>query len=223
MHKGLLISFEGLDGAGKSTQVSMLCEWLQEQKLDFVSTREPGGTELGREIRDLLFGCPLGCDKHEHDLDALTETFLFMADRSRHFAKVVIPALKDGKIVITDRCYDSNIVYQGMVKGVGADFVENMSLAATRLCAPDLTILLDIPSEEVHKRRTSTGDISRFDAESIAFHRRVRSGFLKQAKKYPRRIIVFDGTRSVEEVHEGIVRVVLERFPQLRDPSHPQC
>src|SRR5256885_10943626 len=139
MQKGYFITFEGLDGAGKTTQVMMLEKWLIDQHIDYIRTREPGGTLLGQEIRTLLFERP------NIEMDALTEAFLFAADRSTHFAKVVIPALKSGKVVISDRCFDSNIAYQGFLRGVGSGFVEHINRAAMRLREPHLTILLDLP------------------------------------------------------------------------------
>jgi dTMP kinase len=206
MHKGLLISFEGLDGSGKTTQVEMLSTWLSEHKIDFIRTREPGGTELGLAIRKLILEPP-------EQLNPLAEAFLFQVDRAQHFANVIIPSLKAGNVVITDRCFDSSMVYQGIVKGLGASFVEDLSMMATRLHAPNLTILLDMPSEEVHKRRENTEEVTRFDKESVAFHERVRKAFLLQAKNYPIRIYRLDATQSVEGVHKEVISLLLKRFP----------
>lgn len=206
MSKGLLISFEGLDGSGKTTQIEALGSWLFDKGVSYLATREPGGTQVGKAIRHLIM-------HPGEELDPLAEAFLFQADRAQHFARVILPALKEDKIVITDRCFDSSMVYQGIVKGLGASFVEDLSMAATRLRAPDLTILLDMPSEEVHKRRAGTGDISRFDAESIAFHERVRKAFLLQAKNYPIRIKTIDATQSAKDVNEQVVSLLLKQFP----------
>lgn len=200
-NKGLLISFEGLDGSGKTSQIDALGSWLFHKGISYLATCEPGGTTIGKSIRHLIM-------HPQEELDPMTEAFLFMADRSQHFKTKVLPALKEGKIVITDRCYDSNIVYQGIVKRVGSEFVENMSLSATRLHAPHLTILLDLPSEEMHKRRAGTGDISRFDAESIEFHERIRQAFLLQARNNPKRIKVVDACKSAKDVHMEVVKLV---------------
>ena len=201
MQKGYFITFEGLDGAGKTTQVMMLEKWLIDQHIDYIRTREPGGTLLGQEIRTLLFERP------NIEMDALTEAFLFAADRSTHFAKVVIPALKSGKVVISDRCFDSNIAYQGFLRGVGSGFVEHINRAAMRLREPHLTILLDLPPEKVAERKNGQ-DTSRFDRETLDFHQKLRTVFLTRAKSEPRRIKVIDATQDIQEVHLKIVQLV---------------
>jgi dTMP kinase len=143
MPKGLLISFEGLDGSGKTTQVNLLGLWLAERNINFRLTREPGGTTLGKAIRKLILEPP-------EDLDATAEAFLFQADRAQHFAKVVLPEIKRGYLVITDRCFDSSIAYQGRL---GIEFIDYLSRAAMRLRVPRLTILLDIPAEQVRAHK----------------------------------------------------------------------
>jgi len=195
MHKGLLISFEGLDGSGKTTQVMMLGFWLQERGIDHIATREPGGTELGTAIRKLILEPP-------ENLDSLAEAFLFQADRAQHFAKVVLPSLKAGKVVITDRCFDSSIAYQGRL---GIEFIDYVSRAAMRSRAPHLTILLDIPAEQV---RTHKDGQDRIDDASLEFHMKVRSAFLKQAKEYPKRIKIVDATQGIQEVHQQVTKLV---------------
>ena len=209
MSKGRLISFEGLDGAGKTTQIELLARWLQMQHIPFVRTREPGGTPLGSEIRQLLLNRP------DLAITPLAEAFLFQADRAQHFATLVLPALDEGKLVITDRCYDASIAYQGVARGVGADLIEQLSLLATQGNRPDLTILLDLDPSQVHQRTDVASDASgvreertRFDAESDSFHRRVQEGFRMLARKYPERIKVVDASRSVEEIHQEIVGLV---------------
>ena len=209
MSKGRLISFEGLDGAGKTTQMDLLERWLQSRGVPYVRTREPGGTPLGVEIRRLLLNHP------ELAIDPLAEAFLFQADRAQHFARLVIPALGEGKLVITDRCFDASIAYQGYGRGVGAELVEQLSMLATRRHIPDLTILLDLDPSEVHRRTDTSGDRSgtreertRFDAEAEDFHRRVQEGFRVLARAHPERIKVVDASRSPEEIHREITRLV---------------
>ena len=131
MPEGLLISFEGIDGSGKTTQMDLLEPWLQSQDISYVRTIEPGGTQLGREIRDILFGSP------GLAITPLAEAFLFAADRAQHFEDVVLLALKRGNVVITDRCFDSSIAYQGHAKGVGARLAESLSLQAMKSRIPD--------------------------------------------------------------------------------------
>jgi dTMP kinase len=207
--KGRLISFEGLDGAGKTTQMELLEKWLASRGVPYVRTREPGGTPLGVEIRELLLNHP------EYGITPLAEAFLFQADRAQHFATLVLPALEEGKLVITDRCLDASIAYQGYARGLDPDLIERLSLLATQGHVPDLTILLDLNPSLVHTRTDTTNDTSgqreaqtRFDLEAEQFHRRVREGFLTLASTHPNRIKVIDASQSPEEIHEGIVRLV---------------
>jgi dTMP kinase len=207
--KGRLISFEGLDGAGKSTQMSMLARWLEERHVPFILTREPGGTPLGNEIRQLLLNRP--------DLAtvAIAEAFLFQADRAQHFAALVIPALEEGKLVLTDRCFDASIAYQGYARGVDISLIEHLSLLATQGYKPDLTILLDLDPSEVHRRTDVAQDQScirdvrtRFDSETEAFHQRVQEGFHALARAHPERIKTVDASRTPEEIHLEIIGLV---------------
>lgn len=207
--RGKLISFEGLDGAGKTTQMALLEGWLQERGIAYVRTREPGGTPLGGEIRQLLLHRP------ELGITPLAEAFLFQADRAQHFATLVIPALAEGKLVITDRCFDASIAYQGFARGVGVELVERLSLLATRGMVPDLTILLDLEPSQVHARVDVANDaggqreeVTRFDSEAEEFHRRVQEGFRMLARAHPERIKVVDALRSIEEIHREIVWLV---------------
>ncbi|HVB22601.1 MAG TPA: dTMP kinase [Ktedonobacteraceae bacterium] len=207
--KGKLISFEGLDGAGKTTQMELLEHWLTSGQVSFVRTREPGGTPLGMEIRNLLLNRP------ELAITPLAEAFLFQADRVQHFATLVIPALQEGKIVVTDRCFDASIAYQGHARGVGVELVARLSIIATQGYIPDLTIMLDLDPSQVQRRTDSANDTSglrgeqtRFDVETLFFHRRVREAFLTLAGLYPDRIKLLDASRSPQEIHEEIVTLV---------------
>lgn len=213
MNKGRLISFEGLDGAGKTTQIELLTRWLDEQRIAYVRTREPGGTPLGLEIRQLLLNRP------DLEIIPLAEAFLFQADRAQHFERVVLPALAEGKLVITDRCLDASIAYQGYARGVGVDLITQLSLIATEEHLPDLTILLDLDPTQVQNRTDVDNDTSglreeqtRFDKEAVQFHQRVREGFLLLAQTYPERIQVIDASRAPTEVHREIVAVVKSLF-----------
>jgi dTMP kinase len=209
VNKGRLISFEGLDGAGKTTQMEMLEQWLNAQHVPYVRTREPGGTALGVEIRHLLLNRP------ELAITPLAEAFLFQADRAQHFTNVVLPALEAGVLVITDRCFDASIAYQGHARGVGIELVARLSLIATQGRIPDLTILLDLDPSQVHTRTDLANDTSglreeqtRFDAEAEQFHQRVREAFLVLARLYPERIKVLDASRSPQLIHEEIIELV---------------
>ena len=209
MSRGRLISFEGLDGAGKSTQMRLLEQWLTTQHVAYLHTREPGGTPFGGEIRRLLFNHP------ELGITPLAEAFLFQADRAQHFATVILPALAAGTHVLTDRCFDSSIAYQGVARGVGADLVLRLSMLATQNHAPDLTILLDLDPTQVHARTDVTHDASglreqqsRFDTESERFHHQLRDAFLALAVAYPERIYVVDASHSPAAIHQEIIALV---------------
>lgn len=234
LNKGRLISFEGLDGAGKTTQIEMLEHWLKSRYISYVRTREPGGTLLGKAVRSIMLHSP-----PEMTIVPLAETFLFQADRAEHFAEVVIPALEEGKLVITDRCFDASIAYQGYARGVGPKLVEELSLRATQGHMPDLTILLDLNPSEVHRRvgyveQLSLPDLSdgthdqigvreelnRLDTEAESFHRRARDGFRALARANPKRIKVVNASQSPEKIHEQIIDLV---EPLLDDDWTPEA
>jgi dTMP kinase len=222
LNKGRLISFEGLDGAGKTTQIKMLEVWLKTQGTPYLLTREPGGTPLGVEIRKLLLTRP------ELAITPLAEAFLFQADRAQHFAMKVLPALQEGKLVISDRSFDASIAYQGYARGVGAKLVKKLSLMAMQGRKPDLTILLDLDPSQVHKRVghvqqlhfnfddtiptynriDEREEVNRLDTEAQSFHRRVREGFLALAKANRGRIKKLDASASPEEIHKQIITYI---------------
>jgi len=206
---GRLISFEGLDGAGKTTQMELLERWLAERHILYIRTREPGGTSLGAEIRHLLLHRP------ELAITPLAEALLFQADRAQHFTTVVLPALNKGQLVITDRCFDASIAYQGYARGVGVELVEWLSLLATQGRVPDLTILLDLDPTQVHMRTDAARDLrglreqqTRFDAEAESFHRRVQEGFRLLARTHSERIKVVDASLPPEQIHREIIKLV---------------
>ncbi|MGH2506985.1 MAG: dTMP kinase [Ktedonobacteraceae bacterium] len=207
--RGKLISFEGLDGAGKTTQIELLTHWLDVRQVRYMRTREPGGTSLGSEIRRLLLERP------ELEITPLAEAFLFQADRAQHFHTLVLPALEVGTLVITDRCLDASIAYQGFARNVGPELVTQLSVIATQGHLPDLTILLDLDPGEVQQRTDPANDQSglreapsRFDSEAAIFHYRVRQGFRLIARAHPTRVQVVDAGHAVEEVHQAIVQLV---------------
>lgn len=209
MARGYLISFEGLDGAGKTTQIDLLGRWLDEQGIAYLRTREPGGTPLGIEVRRLLFQQP------ELTITPLAEAFLFQADRAQHFATLVLPALEAGTLVVTDRCFDSSIAYQGAARGVGTELVEHLSLLATQQNAPDLTFFLDLDPAQVHARTNVENDQSghreqqsRFDRADELFHIRLRQAFLTLAHNHPERIRIVDAAQSLQQVHQDIIALV---------------
>lgn len=198
MGKGLFISFEGIDGVGKSTQSDLLEEHLAELGLNVVRTLEPGGTELGQEIRHLLL-------HRKGDVAPRSEALLYAADRAHHVATKIRPALARGEVVITDRYLDSSVAYQGAGRVLDATEVRNISLWAVENLLPDLTILLDLDAAESLARRDKTGaEPDRLEREKLEFFESVRSAYLDMAKAEPNRWLVVDATASIDEMQQVI-------------------
>jgi dTMP kinase len=192
--RGLFVSFEGGDGAGKSTQARLLGDWLTSIGHEVVLTREPGGTELGRLLRDAVL--------HGDHVDARTEALLYATDRAHHVASLVRPALDRGAVVVTDRYLDSSVAYQGSGRDLGADEVERLSLWATEGLLPDVTVLLDVDPVLGKARLTSEPD--RLERAGDEFHRRTRAAFLSRAEADPVRWLVLDGTRPADELAAAV-------------------
>jgi len=180
---GVFIAFEGGDGAGKSTQVRLLCAWLEELGHTVVVTREPGGTPFGRTVRELVL--------HGEHVAPRAEALLFAADRAHHVETTILPALRRGEVVITDRYMDSSIAYQGAGRHLGVDEVRELNLWATVGLVPALTVLVDLPAEVGRTRRAGVHD--RLESESADFHGAVRTLFLELAGAAPDRYLVVDG------------------------------
>jgi dTMP kinase len=195
---GLFISFEGIDGVGKSTQADLLEEWLISQNKDVIRTLEPGGTDVGVEIRKILL-------HHKGDLAPRAEAALFAADRAHHVASKIRPALESGKIVITDRYFDSSVAYQGAGRDLSRTEVRDLSLWAVGGLLPDLTVLLDLPAEQAIARRSTSGtEPDRLEKEKADFFETVRSAYLDLANAEPQRFLVVDASVSVEQMQEVI-------------------
>lgn len=195
---GLFISFEGIDGVGKSTQADLLESWLTEQNKDVVRTLEPGGTDVGVEIRKILL-------HHKGDLAPRAEAALFAADRAHHVASKIRPALEQGKIVITDRYFDSSVAYQGAGRDLSRTEVRDLSLWAVGGLLPDLTVLLDLPAEQARARRNTSGtEPDRLEKEKTEFFETVRSAYLDLANAEPERFLVVDASVTVEKMQEII-------------------
>ena len=198
--RGWFITIEGPDGAGKTTQVERLAVHLRDRGVDVVSTREPGGTWLGERLREVL----LARTGSVAPTDALTDAFLFNAARRQLVAEVIEPALSAGRTVLCARFADSTLAYQGYGAGVSLERLRALEAVATDGLRPDLTILLDLPVEAGLTRK-APGDVNRFEAEfDLAFHRRVRQGFLALAVAEPTRFVVIDATRSPDEVTTAV-------------------
>lgn len=199
---GLFITFEGGDGSGKTTQINLLASWLESEGHTVVITREPGGTDLGTELRNIIL-------HREGFIAPRAEALLYAADRSHHIHTLVRPALKRGEIVVQDRYLDSSVAYQGAGRVLDPTEVREISLWATERLMPDLTVVLDVPAS-VAKERQAAGErqYDRLEAEAEDFHTRVRESYLALAAEEPERFLVIDGESSIEEIHEAIVAKV---------------
>ncbi len=196
MKKGFFLSLEGPEGAGKTTLAARLAAWFEEKGAEVLQTREPGGTELGGAIRALLLNQPMG---------AKAEFLLYLADRAEHVERVIRPALLAGKVVIADRYADSSYAYQGYGRGLPLGWMRAATEGATGGLVPDLTILLDLDPEAGLRR---SGRTDRLEREDLAFHRRVREGYLALAEAEPERFRVIDASRPLERVWRSVERAV---------------
>jgi dTMP kinase len=203
--RGVLIAFEGGEGAGKTTQARLLAIWLREQGYDVVATQEPGATKMGMRLRALLL------DTAHTGLSPRAEALMYAADRAEHVESVIVPALQRGTVVVTDRYVDSSIAYQGRGRNQPVNEVAGLNEWATGGVEPDLTILLDLPPVEGLSRRSASAD--RLEAEPLDFHERVREGFLAQAGQAPERYLVLDATRPSAELSAVIKDRVLDLLP----------
>lgn len=192
----MFITFEGIDGVGKSTQLDLLQQWLEGRGREVIRTLEPGGTELGQEIRHLLL-------HRKGDVAARAEALLYAADRAHHVATKIRPALADGKVVLSDRYFDSSVAYQGAARELDVDEVRNISLWAVDNLIPDLTVLLDLDAEAAIQRRNKTGtEPDRLEREKVDFFVRARAQYLELAKEP--RFLVVDATLSIDEIQQQI-------------------
>jgi dTMP kinase len=196
------VTFEGLDGSGKSTHLAWVAKQLEEAGAAPCVTHEPGGTPLGEGIRSLFL------NPSTRDLDGTIEVLLVFASRRQHLLEVIDPALDAGRIVLCDRFTDSTYAYQGGGRGVALDLIDQIDRLATGRRRPDLTLLFDLPAEEAHRRsqsarRHSEGAVNRLDTESLAFYRRVRDGYLELARLEPERFrVVASGASTAETAHQ---------------------
>jgi dTMP kinase len=210
---GIFITIEGPDGSGKSTQSDVLVAWLRERTQPVVLTREPGGTPLGEAIRAIL----LDPVRHAALADE-TELFLFAAGRAQHVRERILPALQREEIVVASRYADATEAYQGFGRGLPLALVTQVNFLATGGLMPDLTIMLDLDCEEGLRRaravnkETPSGEMDRIEAAGLAFHQRVRDGYLTIARREPKRCVVIDGARPIDLVARAIRTCVTQRF-----------
>ncbi|MBN1267098.1 MAG: dTMP kinase [Anaerolineales bacterium] len=200
------ITLEGPEGSGKSTQICRLIRRLESHGIRSVQTREPGGTSIGDQVRSILM------DLANKAMDPTTEILLFSASRAQHVHEFIKPLLEQGIVVVSDRYYHSTLAYQGYGHGLDLDTLQQITRFATGGLDPDLILLLDVPSKAgLHRRRTD-GNWNRLDDYTLAFHQRVRQGYLTMAADDPRHWAVIDASRSLDEVEEAIWQVVSEKL-----------
>jgi dTMP kinase len=201
---GLFITFEGPDGCGKTTQLRQAAAWMLELGLPILSTREPGGTRIGEQIRNVLH------DQRHVEMSSQAEILLYSASRAQHVAEVILPALHDGKIVLCDRYADSTYAYQGYGRGLDLHDLRRITAFATQNLTPDFTLYLDVlPEVGLQRREQSGGELNRLDREALAFHQRVRQGYLELVAQEPARWRLIDASGSIHEV-QILVRQVLQ-------------
>ena len=204
----MFITFEGIEGCGKSTQAKLLCESLIDRGFSVVFTREPGGTPAAEELRSFLL------KPRNERFPPFAELSIYEAARAFHVENLIKPSLSEGAVVICDRFTDSTLAYQGYGRGINLSLVERLNREATGGLKPDLTVLIDLPVEEAFRRISDRGK-DRMEQEDLEFHERVRQGFLKIAEKEPERFLIVDGRKTVEEIHEEVLKEVLGRLRAL--------
>ncbi|MEW6162522.1 MAG: dTMP kinase [Nitrospirota bacterium] len=200
--KGILISFEGIEGTGKTIQSRLLYEYLAKEGCKVTLTEEPGGTRIGLKIRDLLLSA------ENRGMTPISELLLYNASRAQHIKEVILPALKIGSVVITDRFIDSTVAYQGYGRGIDLKLIDFIERIVTEGLKPDITLLLDLDVEIGLKRNRGINKTDRLEIEDLEFHKRVRDGYLEIAAKEPERIELIDASESIEGVHRRIIRIV---------------
>jgi len=204
----MFITMEGGEGSGKSTAIKEIVDSLTKEGYSVVLTREPGGTPISEEIRNVIL------DKKNTEMDPWTEALLYAASRRQHIVEKILPALKEGKIVICDRFIDSSLAYQGGARGLGVKKVYDMNQYATDGLLPDLTILFDIEPEEGLKRIAANAgrEVNRLDVEKLPFHHAVRDAFHSLAKQFPDRYVIIDASKSKQEVYDEAYQAIKERL-----------
>lgn len=195
MNKGLFITFEGIDGCGKSTQLNLLADYLKAKEFETVVTREPGAIGLGEKLREILLN-------YDGEVSSNCEAFLFLADRAQHIDTLVKPAIEAGKIVLCDRHTDSTVAYQGYGRGVDLEQIKMLNKLATSGLTPNLTFVFDVDLETSQSRVGKNKD--RMESAGLEFHQRVKEGFLEIAKAEPDRVKVINSKDSIENIFDNV-------------------
>lgn len=204
MRKARFITLEGIDGAGKSTQMPKIEAVLKRHGVEYVMTREPGGTPVGEKLREILL---------HQAMEPETEALMMFASRAEHIATVIKPALEKGQWVISDRFTDASFAYQGGGRGIPFDRLEELEQWVQKGFQPDLTLLFDVPVEIARKRLSKNESLDRFEHEREAFFERVRKAYLDRASRHPERFLVIDSSLSIEAIHAGIEQAISSLCP----------
>ncbi len=196
---GLFITMEGTDGAGKTTQINMLRDYLDSRGYNVVCVREPGGTPIGEKIREIII------DKNNSEMCQMTEAMLYAAARAQLVSQIILPALKNGGVVISDRFLDSSLVYQGYARGLGERRIRNLNRYAVDDLEPDITFFLRLKPEDGLKRKRVQAELDRIESEHFNFHQRVYDGYVSLARRNKSRIRMLDALKSADEIHCAIL------------------
>ncbi|PKN72496.1 MAG: dTMP kinase [Candidatus Cloacimonetes bacterium HGW-Cloacimonetes-3] len=207
---GIFVTFEGIEGSGKSTQVRLLVAAFQQMNLPYLTTREPGGTNISEAIRSILLNPSFPEMKPE------TELLLYCASRAQHTGELILPALQEGKIVICDRYFDSTYAYQGAARDLDENLIDTLTVFATYGRVPDITFLIDLPVS-VGLSRIQDRQLDRLEQENSSFHERVRNQFLSIANKCPSRYYVLDGSDEPEAIHQKIISALQPLIGERND------
>lgn len=212
MVNGTLISFEGPEGAGKSSVLEAILPLLEEKGISYITTREPGGVDIAEKIRQVIL------DPDHTSMDAKTELLLYIASRRQHLVERVLPALTAGKVVLMDRFIDSSVAYQGYGRGLSVEDIEWLNQFATDGLKPDLTLYFDLDVEEGLARiaRNQEREVNRLDLEGLELHHKVRQGYLALAEKEPERIVKIDASQSFEAVLADVLTILEKRLGTLK-------
>lgn len=204
----MFITFEGGEGSGKTTCIKRVVETLEKEGHEVVLTREPGGTPISEEIRNVIL------DKKNTDMDPRTEALLYAASRRQHIVQKILPSIKEGKIVISDRFLDSSLAYQGGARKLGIDKIYEVNQYATDGLEPDITFFFDIEPEEGLRRIAANAgrEVNRLDVEKLSFHHEVRNSFIELAKRFPKRFVIIDASKDKEHVYQDVMNEIERRL-----------
>jgi dTMP kinase len=207
--RGLFLTLEGAEGVGKSTNIEFITQYLEQRGIDYVLTREPGGTQLAERIREILLAV------HEESMSELTELLLVFAARAQHLDKVIEPALRAGKWVVCDRFTDATFAYQGAGRGLSVETISQLQSMVQGELRPDLTLILDLDPEIGMERASNRGELDRFELEQQSFFRSVRQGYLDIAKAEPERCLLIDASKPLEDVKVDLLAALEQGLARI--------